>query len=142
LRKIKKVSIPETPSNLGEHIRKKRMEEGMYQTDVARLLNVAPDSITYWENNRFQPQVQYYPRIIEFLGYFPFQLDTSLFENKIKAYRYINGLSQKSFAKLMNVDPATVSRWEEGKGQIEKKKEVESMLSNCGFLESITQTIL
>lgn len=130
MRKPNAVFFSETPSTLGEHIRKKRMEQRLLQTDVARLLNVTPDCITYWENNRSEPQVQYFPRIIEFLGYFPFELDTSKFEGRIKAYRYINGLSQKRFAKMMNVDPATVTRWEEGKGRGAKKEQIEDVLSS------------
>nr|WP_317166116.1 helix-turn-helix transcriptional regulator [Sphingobacterium sp. SGL-16] len=124
------VFIPETPSFLGEHIRKKRIEKGLFQTDLARLFNVTHDCITYWENNRSKPQVQHYPDIIEFLGYFPFELDISTFEGKIKAYRYINGLSQKNFAKNMGIDPATVTRWEEGKGRGPKRKEIEAFLSD------------
>ncbi len=135
LRKNKTVFIPKIPSFLGGHIKKKRLEQRMYQTDVARLFNVTPDSITYWENNRFEPQVQYYPRIIDFLGYFPFDIDMSTFEGKVKAYRYRNGLSQKYFAKLMNVDPATVARWEEGKGSGTKRKEIEAKLSNYDFVK-------
>lgn len=107
---------------------KKWMEQRLYQSDVARLFNVSSDCITYWENNRSEPQVQYYPHIIKFLGYFPFELDPSTFVGKIKAYRYFNGLSQKRFAKLMNVDPATATRWEEGKGGGIKKMEVEAIL--------------
>ncbi|VTP87267.1 transcriptional repressor DicA [Sphingobacterium daejeonense] len=127
LSKPNAVFVPETPSFLGEHIRKKRIEKGLFQSDLARLFKVTPDCITYWENNRSKPQVQHYPNIIEFLGYFPFELEISTFEGKIKAYRYVNGLSQKSFAKNMGVDPATVNRWEEGKGQGVKKKQMDEV---------------
>lgn len=105
------------------------MELRLYQTDVARLFNVSEDCITYWENNRSKPQINYYPRIIEFLGYSPFELDTSTFKGKIKEYRYVNGLSQKRFAKMMNVDPSTVRLWEEGKGSVSKIKKLEALFA-------------
>lgn len=134
LRKPKAVYVSEPPSTLGDHIRKKRMEKRLFQTEVERLFNVTPACITYWENNRNEPQVQYYPSIIEFLGYFPFNLDTSTFMGRVKAYRYANGLSQERFAKMMRVDPATVNRWEEGKGRGVKKNEIDAFLSSCSIL--------
>ncbi|MBB1644568.1 hypothetical protein A9970_11435 [Sphingobacterium sp. UME9] len=124
------VSMPLNPTTLGEHIRKRRMELRLFQKDVAAIFNVSEDCITYWENNRSEPQIQYYPPIIGFLGYCPFELDASTFAGKIKAYRYLNGLTQKRFAKLMNLDPATVGRWENGKGQGAKKELVEAFLES------------
>jgi len=122
--------MPLNPTTLGEHIRKRRMELRLFQKDVAAIFNVSEDCITYWENNRSEPQIQYYPPIFGFLGYCPFELDASTFAGKIKAYRYLNGLTQKRFAKLMNLDPATVGRWENGKGQGTKKELVEAFLAN------------
>lgn len=120
--------MPIDPKTLGDHIRKRRMELNLFQKDVAAIFNVSEDCITYWENNRSGPQIQYYPPIFGFLGYCPFELDTSTFAGKIKAYRYLNGLTIKRFAKLVNVDPATVSRWEEGKGCFSKRKKLELLL--------------
>ncbi|WP_430720499.1 helix-turn-helix domain-containing protein [Sphingobacterium daejeonense] len=127
-------STPINPQTLGEHIRKRRMELKLFQKDVAAIFNVSEDCITYWENNRSEPQIQYYPPIFGFLGYCPFKLDKSTFSGKIKAYRYLNGLTQKRFAKLMNVDPATVSRWEDGKGGGVKKNEIDAVLSSCSIV--------
>ncbi|MVZ67327.1 helix-turn-helix domain-containing protein [Sphingobacterium sp. DK4209] len=129
IRKPPSISKPVNPQSLGEHIRKKRIELRLFQKDVAEIFNVSKDCITYWENNRSEPQIQYYPYIFRFLGYCPFKFDTSTFAGKIKTYRYLNGLSQKRFAKLMNVDPATVSRWEEGTGRGFKKNEIDIVLS-------------
>ena len=127
-------SIPINPQTLGEHIRKRRMELRLFQRDIAAIFNVSEDCITYWENNRSEPQIRYYPPIFGFLGYCPFEFDTSTFAGKIKSYRYLNGLTQKQFAKLMNVDPATVSRWEDGKGVGVKKNEIDAILSSCSIV--------
>jgi len=71
------------PTTVGEHIRKKKMELGLFQTDVARMFNVSAGCITYWENNRSEPQINYYPLIIEFLGYFPLHIDLSTIHGEI-----------------------------------------------------------
>ena len=90
------------------------MDLKLLQSDIAKILNVSPDSITYWENNRSQPQVNYFPRIIEFLGFFPFEFDTSTFIGKLKSYRFGNGLSHKRLGKILNVDATTIRGWESG----------------------------
>jgi DNA-binding XRE family transcriptional regulator len=56
----------------GDHIRKMRTEMNMFQKQLANLIGVSEDTITNWENNRAQPHIRNYPKIIEFLGYFPF----------------------------------------------------------------------
>lgn len=71
----------------------------------------------YWETNRFPPKVMFYPAIISFLGYFPFNIDSATFGGKIKRYRFEKGLSLKVFAQLAGVDPASVGLWEEGRGK-------------------------
>ncbi len=91
------------------------MDRKLLQRDVAKILNVSTDCITYWENNKTQPQVNYFPRIIEFLGFLPFEFGTSTFTGKLKAYRFRNGLSHKRLGKILNVDATTIRAWESGK---------------------------
>ena len=98
------------------------MELGLFQADVARMFNVSADCITYWENNRSEPQINYYPLIIEFLGYFPLHIDLSTIHGKIKAYRYRNGLSYKRFGKVLSVDAGPVGLWENEKRTPSKEK--------------------
>lgn len=117
-------SYPENPGTIGEHIRRKRMDMRLLQSDVAKILNVSPDCITYWENNRAQPQVNYFPRIIEFLGFLPFELDPSTFIGKLKAYRLRNGLSHKRLGKILNVNATTIWGWESG-----ERKPLKGMLA-------------
>lgn len=99
-------SYPEDPVSIGNHIRKKRMDLKLIQKDVAKILGVTEDSITNWENNSSEPQVNYFPQIIDFLGYFPFDFDPSTLAGKLKEYRYRNGLSQKQLGKVIEVDGA------------------------------------
>lgn len=86
------------------------MDLKLFQSDVAKIFNVSTDCVTYWENNRSTPQIIFYPKIIEFLGYSPLCFDETPLSGRIKAYRYRN----KEFGNLLKVDPSTVTEWEKG----------------------------
>ncbi|QIL42584.1 helix-turn-helix transcriptional regulator [Pedobacter sp. HDW13] len=103
------------------------MELKLLQKDVARICGVTEDCITNWERNRSTPQIQFFPCIINFLGYMPFEVDLTSPSGKLKAHRNINGLSQKQFGKILGVDGATICSWEleENKPIMEK---IDSML--------------
>jgi len=107
-------AYPQKPASIGEHIKKKRMDLKLFQSDVAKIFDVSTDCVTYWENNRSSPQIIFYPKIIEFLGYNPLNFDETNISGCIKAYRYRNGITSKMFGKLLNVDPSTVTEWENG----------------------------
>ncbi|WP_419788835.1 helix-turn-helix transcriptional regulator [Mucilaginibacter sp. X4EP1] len=109
-----KKGYPITPQTLGEHIKKVRMDKGLLQKEIAAMINVSEDTITYWENGRFVPQVQYYPVIISFIGYYPFSHETESMAGKLKQVRYCNGLNITKCAKLLAIDIATVKRYEAG----------------------------
>jgi len=115
------VSYPENPVSIGDHIRKKRMELKLFQKDVAKICGVTEDCITNWEKNRSVPQIQFYPLIIKFLGYLPFKVDLTTLLGKLKAYRHMNGLSQKQLGKILMVDAATVCSWELGEHKPQKE---------------------
>ena len=96
-------------------IKRKRLDLRLYQSDVANILKVSEATIYNWENNRSAPQVNYYPFIIEFLRYFPFDVDATTFSGKLKEYRYKNGLTIEDMGKVLKVDESTVFNWERGK---------------------------
>ena len=106
------ISYPKIPVSIGDHIRKKRMELKLFQKDVAKICGVTEDCITNWEKNRTVPQIQFFPNIISFLGYIPFEADLTTLSGKLKAHRQINGLSQKQLGKILGVDGATICSWE------------------------------
>ena len=106
------IKPPTTLITLGDHIRKKRIESWLMQKEVAEILNVCEDTITGWETGRSDPQTKHLGNIIKFLGYMPFEIDTSTLGGKIKFYRYTTGTTTKAFAELFEVHPATVNTWE------------------------------
>jgi len=101
-------TYPQNPVTVGEHIRKKRMKLKLFQRDVAKILKVSEDCITNWENNRGTPQINHFPKIIEFLGYIPLEIDTSTLVGKLNACRYRSGFSQGELAKAAKVDAGTM----------------------------------
>lgn len=87
----------------------------MLQKDIATLIGVTEICITNWENNRSKPYVKYYPKIIQFLGYMPFEVDSSTLAGKIKLYRYMHGLSKEKLASILHIDESTVHHYEKNK---------------------------
>lgn len=103
------------PKTIGEHLRKRRLQLRLLQGDVANIFHVCEDSITGWENGRSVPQIQYYPKLIEFLGYNPFPVDTDTVGGRIKKYRIEHGLSHRRLGKMIGVDASTIGAWEDNK---------------------------
>ncbi|MGB3341233.1 MAG: helix-turn-helix transcriptional regulator [bacterium] len=58
---------PVGPKTLGEKIRKKRMDLGLFQKDVAKFVGVVTDTVTLWEKGRKEPSKRYLKRIEQFL---------------------------------------------------------------------------
>jgi len=116
------INYPANPKTIGEHLRKRRYDLHLTQAQVAKIIGVSEDSITYWENERSYPQVQYYKKIIDFLGYNPFEFEIKTWGDKLRHYRYINGLTQKALGQLTGIDPSTINSWENYKSEPIGKK--------------------
>lgn len=104
---------PEELVDISDHLRKRRLDLKLSQRAVAEIFGVSEDTITYWENERSVPQISYMPKIIRFLGYNPYPIDTSSLGGKIKEFRYLHGLSKKRLAARLQVDPSTITTWED-----------------------------
>ena len=98
---------------IGDHLRKKRLDLGLLQREVALLLRSTECSVYLWETNRTSPTLPFLPKIVEFLGYFPFDPGWTPGERLIWIRRYL-GLSQEAMARRLGVDPGTLGRWESG----------------------------
>ncbi|MBS1613482.1 MAG: helix-turn-helix transcriptional regulator [Bacteroidetes bacterium] len=108
----KSKQIPEILETIGDHIKKRRLELGLFQKDLAERFGTSEDSISNWEKSEREPSFQFAPAIIDFLGYNPYPYDLSTFGGRIKYYRLIKGLSVRQFSKLLSVDKCTVGSWE------------------------------
>jgi len=94
-------------------LRKRRLDLGLRQVDVAKMLGCDEMSVVFWENGQRKPYVRSMGKIIQFLGYNPIPTGTTIGE-RLVAHRKSRGLTQKEFARQIGVDPCTLSRWELG----------------------------
>ncbi|HLC40839.1 MAG TPA: helix-turn-helix transcriptional regulator [Methylomirabilota bacterium] len=101
---------------MGDHLRKRRLDLGLLQREVAAKLGARVDTIRNWEVDRNAPAQWQWPAIVGFLGYVPFSTDGDL-SDKLKAYRRVHGLSQTRLAAILEVNASTVRHWERRKSQ-------------------------
>jgi DNA-binding XRE family transcriptional regulator len=94
--------FPWQPKSLGEEILKRRLEVGLTQEEAGQQLGLNHQTLSRWETGENTPNVTHYPKIITFLGYYPFKTDDT-FGGKIKQYRFTHGLSQKKLAPLLKL---------------------------------------
>ena len=106
-------AYPHELKTLGDHLRKKRLDLELLQEDVAKILGTNKASIVNWETNLRSPHIGYVSRIIDFIGYVPFESisDMSL-DEKITTCRKIKGITQGQLAKQLGFDPGTVAQRE------------------------------
>ena len=77
------------------------------------MLGTDPWTLANWEKGKTKPMVRYYPAIINFLGYCPYERGETLGE-RIVLHRQYLGLSQRELAQSIGVDPGSIARWENG----------------------------
>ncbi|MBI1818634.1 MAG: helix-turn-helix domain-containing protein [Deltaproteobacteria bacterium] len=99
---------------MGDHLRRKRMLLGLRQRDVATILAISIATLERWERNETQPKPYLIPRIIDFLGYAPYEPQDRFGSWLLMARRAL-GLSRKRLAKRLSVDESTIFRWESGR---------------------------
>lgn len=110
--------IPET---IGDHVRKRRLELGVSQKEVATRIGVTSFTVLNWEKRYTTTiPVAVMPAIIAFLGYDPFPEPVTIGE-ELHAYRRKTGWSLKRLAEHLGVDESTVGNWERG-GKIGSRK--------------------
>jgi len=110
-------AYPKKLEKIGDHIRKRRLDLGLFQKDVALAIGVDTCTITNWEKGHSEPELRVIPMIIDFLGYEPDALRQVTLGERIKHYRYVMGISQKELARQIGIDPGTLSRLERDRGR-------------------------
>lgn len=109
--KPRQSGYPEKPRTLGEHIRRRRLDLGLFQKDVAERVGADTTSVWNWENGTAAPELRFMPAILEFLGYDPRPMAKTVGEQLVR-HRDGLGWSQKRLATALRVDATTLSRWE------------------------------
>lgn len=94
-------------------MRKKRLEMGLMQKEVAAQFGVNTWTILNWEKGHSEPPIAALPAIVRFLGYDPYPEPKTVSEH-LFAKRREMGWSIKEAAQELKVDPGTWANWERG----------------------------
>ncbi|HBE92853.1 MAG TPA: hypothetical protein DDW55_10110 [Gammaproteobacteria bacterium] len=96
---------------LGDYLKRRRLQCCLRQIDVAPILDIDSFTLGNWEKGHTEPMVWYYPAIMDFLGYCPYQRAVTL-GDRIRLLRTHHGLSHRGLAREIGVDAGSISRWE------------------------------
>lgn len=126
---------PSVLNNLGDHLRKRRLDLGRHQSDVAHELGVHEATVANWELGHTEPAICHLPKIIAFLGYDPLPAPASSAE-RLMHYRTGKGMSQAALACLLQVDASILRSWETGRRQPtgEHQRKIAALLSDLNRL--------
>jgi len=111
---------PKELRTLGDLIRKRRLDLGLFQKQVAEQIGVDEETIFRWESNESRPQIQFFPAIIKFLNYNPLPLPDSPGQ-RLVFYRQTHGITQRALANRIGVDPKAIGLSERGRRPLSKK---------------------
>ena len=125
--------LTQKPATLGDHLRRRRLELGLYQKNVAAQIGVTTSTIWNWEHG-WTIDLRYIPRVIAFLGYNPIPCPDDLLE-RLAWYKQVNGLTLEKLGAEMGRDPEQLADWLNGRHKPcrRNREEVERFLAepNC-----------
>lgn len=85
------------------------MDLGMLQREVAAKIGVTESSVWNWERGT-EPELVFIPKIIDFLGYVPFERPADLL-GQLRYYKLVNGMSFERLGAAMGRDPEQLVNW-------------------------------
>ena len=124
--------VSEQPNSIGEHLKKKRFDLGIRQSEAAQQLGVSKRTLSLWETDVVYPTWPFQPRISAYLGHDPFT-DPALGRPKgnessgvaflvsyaptnigqqLMKYRLNLRRNRKEFAEELGVSIKTLRGWE------------------------------
>ena len=126
---------------MAERLRKRRKDLGLTIATLARDFGVDQSTISGWQTGRQTPSTKHIPKVIEFLGYSPFEINNaSSLAERIVMLRKTRGLTGQALAKALGVNDETLSRWERGEVVPSPKSQamLESFFASPGALTVAT----
>ena len=128
------IPVPKDPTTIGGHLRRRRLQLKIHQSEAARRLGVSTVTLSRWERNHTYPTWDYHAVICGYLGYDAFDLcglrDPYVNETpgvaflrpeslgqRLRNRRLTLKLTVKECAGKLNIDPATLQAWETGSHQ-------------------------
>lgn len=146
------IPVPKEPRTIGGHLRRRRLQLRIFQSEAARLLGVSTEVLSRWEWDTVFPAQATWPRLADYLGYDPFmhrklsspkgnestsvanltRKATESFGTWVRKHRVRLRKSQKEFARCLGVDPKTLRHWEmnEHASLPTKKEEIMRLTGN------------
>jgi transcriptional regulator with XRE-family HTH domain len=126
--------ISKAPQTIGEHLRKKRFELNLRQSQVAHKLGVSERTLSLWECDEVYPRWKYHCRLIKYLGHDPFPscglqdpysnettrvayLTPETIGGRIRMRRLELRLTVKQCARKLKVTAKTLYAWERQRHQ-------------------------
>jgi transcriptional regulator with XRE-family HTH domain len=100
------------PQTLGQHLLTRRLLLKLTQKEVAARLNTLREHYERWERDEIEPTASFWPRLIDFLGYYPFPTPTPA--GWVLMARRLLGLSQFGFGRRVKAIAKDVREWEHG----------------------------
>ena len=109
-------------------IRKRRLDLGLRQADVAEIVGCDKMTVVNWEKcHTALPHIRHMAGVVQFLGFNPFSAGDTMAQ-RLGNHRKARGLTQKAFAAQLGVDQSTLAKWERGERE-----------PTGGFLERINR---
>jgi len=91
------------------------MDRGLFQREAAQEIGVSEATLYNWETGRVnQPETRHLPKILAFLGGDPREEPEDL-PGRCRWRREALGLSQRTLARRLGLDPTSVMRVETGR---------------------------
>ena len=109
--KPKDPAYPTQLVTLGDHIRRRRLDMGLFQREVADQLGVCKSVVWRWETGETEPELRFLPKVFGFIGGDPRSEPTGLGARLVR-WREHKGWSRKRLAAKLKVDEGTLWRWE------------------------------
>jgi transcriptional regulator with XRE-family HTH domain len=133
----RKIPVPRHPTTIGGHLRKRRLQLKLFQSEAARKLGVSTRTLSLWECDRIYPTWHCQLRIRDYLGHDPFTDPTlgrptgnetkhvaflapgtsGRVGDRIRSWRLQRRKSRKQLAQEMGISPKTLWNWEHHRRQ-------------------------
>ena len=107
------MAYPTGLRSIGDHVRKRRLDLGLLQRDVALQIGVDEATVFNWEAGTASPSLRALPGVIRFLDYDPrLAPEATDLGGLVRHHRQGQGLSMDALAEVLGVDSSTVRGWE------------------------------
>ncbi len=150
------ILVPKTPTTIGGHLRRRRLQLKLHQAQAAQKLNVSTVTISRWECDKVHPTWPHQSAVIAYLGYDPFTNPAlgrpkgnetpvvaflssgaaNALGQRIMTFRLAMRKNRQQFAKELGVDVKTLRDWETGRHKPSRKlaKQLKSSLDHEGSI--------